>query len=276
MILLSSYRRSYKVSAVFVCCHTDCRANEYPPHDVNNGKLRSSAWTDRCSLLDDVMLQPNATYDVEEGYHLPLLTPGSAQPSNHLSIVRPPYVLRPETFFQPPSRPVSFARGRPSTVPKVTDGNLGAFLPSIQLPHSHPHPFTSSAAYNAYARSLRPPAETPRQYTHLVSVPIAGYGSHHQDVFQQERELRYNSQAGPSRRGSENPAFRSNGNSHRVSSPSRIGTTSTSTLEKAKVRKKQGPSVKRTEVGMACQFCRRRSVESRSSLCNTYEGRADF
>lgn len=221
------------------------------------------------------MLHPNTIYDVEEGYQLPLLTPGSAQPSTHSSIARAqPYVLRPETFLQPPSRPVSFARGRPSAGPKVTGGNLRAFLPSDLLPRSHPQPFTSSAAYNAYARSLQPLGETPRPYTHLVSVPIPIYGNHHQDVFQQDSG--YNSQAGPSRRDSENPAFRPNGGSHGVSSPSRNGTNSTSTSEKTKVRKKQGPSVKRTEVGMACQFCRRRSVESRSSLSKTYGWRADL
>jgi hypothetical protein len=197
------------------------------------------------------MDRPLTSYDAEENYQLPLLTPSSSLPSNHTMSRTQPLVLLPESFLHPPTRPVSFARGRPATVPKMTSGNLFGPYPSESMPRSNPHPFTSSTAYNAYARSLQPLGPSPRQQTHLVTAPDHSYGM-------QRQESGYGMQAGPSRLG-ENALSRS-GDPRVVATPSRDRTASTSTAEKPKFRKKQGPSVKRTEVGMACQFCRRRSV----------------
>lgn len=191
-------------------------------------------------------------YDTEESYQLPLLTPGSSLLGNHTIARTQPFVLSPQAFLYPPTRPVSFARGRPATVPKVASGNMCGLYPSEFMPRSNPHPFTSSTAYNAYARSLQPLEPSPSQPTHLVTAPNRAYG------FPRQQGMEYAQQAGPSRLG-ENTLSPS-GDSHMVASPARERTASTSAAEKTKARKKQGPSVKRTEVGMACQFCRRRSV----------------
>lgn len=210
-----------------------------------------------------------AASDVQETYHLPLLTPDSPEPSHHLHNTQsqPYVVLKPETFFQPSGPPVSFARKHPTALPVSPRDSLHARHQSSDLAsRSQSHPFTSSTAYDAYAQRLQPLDETPRRHSPLVSVQDPVYGIHRFDPEWHAQESNYNSQAGPSRRSSGNVGFMPNGDSRLANGPPPGRAPQAAVSDKGKVRKKQGPSVKRTEVGMACQFCRRRYVKLDSSL----------
>ena len=200
---------------------------------------------------------------------LPVLTPRSnlynAEPHgqhNLQMLVSPP--LEASQAIVPP---ISYARAQLNTATAEEAETYS--LPNEQHGHfrSRTHPFTSASEYNV-SHALQPLSPPIQPYDQLGDTRVLLPPTQAYLTTQSGGERGQLPHAPSSRRWSDQADFAPprSGQPRGWKAPSPTidipsGTSAQSTA-KGKARKKQGPSVKRTEVGMACEFCRRRLVNN--------------
>lgn len=201
---------------------------------------------------------------MQEGQLLPLLTPHNgpvaAEFRHNLRILYSP----PPEAAQAIAPPISFARAQRDSFMAERTEVSHPYQQSSPF-RSQTHPFTSASEYNP-THALRPLSPPLQPYDQIGEARVPVQRLQAFTPTQQGDQRDHQPTAGPGRRWSDHvgfaPSRRRNVHDWRV--PSQTSETQSeapaTSSPKGRVRKKQGPSVKRTEIGMACEFCRRRSV----------------
>ena len=199
--------------------------------------------------------------ETQEGQLLPLLTPHNgpvaAELQHNLRILHSP----PLEAAQVIAPPISFARAQPDSFMAERTEVSQPYQQSSPF-RSQTHPLTSASEHDP-THALHPLSPPLQPYDQAGDARISLQRLQTYTTTQQGYQRDHRPIAGPSRRWSDHaglaPSPRGNSRDWIVpfETQSRASVTSS---PKGRVRKKQGPSVKRTEIGMACEFCRRRSV----------------
>ncbi|KAJ9105067.1 hypothetical protein QFC19_003699 [Naganishia cerealis] len=204
---------------------------------------------------------------------LPLFTPAIPRPGPQMIYNQQDIDFHTDPVFphHPLGTRVSFTRANSTPTDSSFREELSSNARQVTSPNSKRNLFTSAAVYGAYLRSRdlapsphRPstqPAEDLVRYRHSI------HGMHYLDPPSPLRVIDSSPSAGPSgRRASYHYAWQQENAPAYAKIPAISRTYYSSTPQKGKVRRKQGPSVKKTEVGMACSFCRRRQVASTAAV----------
>jgi peptide methionine sulfoxide reductase MsrB len=182
----------------------------------------------------------------------------------------------PEYTRHPLGLPVSFARSYSTPTESSFPAEASDSLQQFASPHSKRNLFNSAAIYNSWIGSLHStPSHHRRHSQQLEHRPVdllpyrrPAYDRHpaNQDHLGHVVDYGPSTSASARRASYHYSLHREDAPAYEDNAPARHHHSVTP--QKGKVRRKQGPSVKKTEVGMACQFCRRRQVSVPS-----FEGR---